>query len=134
MIFDNCRNYDTDKSPLTSILRRRLEEKNVSLENVIIKEAESCVVGTVKVKNLSFHKEVIIRATSDEWKTHEDVQCTYTKVGNTNNAYYIYDTFSFKITLPPTSRRLEFCVCYKFDELEYWDNNQVSTYIIISSM
>lgn len=41
-------------------------------------------------------------------------------------AYVIYDTFSFKLTLPPNSRNLEFCVCYRADGKEYWDNNQVS--------
>lgn len=38
----------------------------------------------------------------------------------------VYDTFSFKLTLPPKSRRIEFCVCYKCEAGEYWDNNDVS--------
>lgn len=42
-------------------------------------------------------------------------------------AYVIYDTFSFRLTLPPNSRNLEFCVCFRTDGKEYWDNNQVST-------
>lgn len=60
--------------------RRRLESIKVSLENVIVKENESMVVGTIKVKNMSFNKEVIVRASWDNWKTQEDIFCTYSQV------------------------------------------------------
>lgn len=39
------------------------------MENVIVRESESIVVGTVKVRNLSFDKEVVVRVTYDKWKT-----------------------------------------------------------------
>jgi protein phosphatase 1 regulatory subunit 3A/B/C/D/E len=97
----------------------------VSLENVIIKESESTVVGTVKVKNLSFHKEVFIRSSWDGWKSQTDTYCTFSQIVGASGAYVIYDTFSFKLTLPPHSRNLEFCVCYKADEKEHWDSNGV---------
>lgn len=106
--------------------RRKLELNNVSLENVIIKESESTVVGTVKVKNLSFHKEVFIRSTWDSWKSQTDTFCTFSQIVGASGAYVIYDTFSFKLTLPPHSRNLEFCVCFRADEKEYWDSNGVS--------
>lgn len=61
--------------------RRRLEENSVSLENVIIKEAESCIVGTVKVKNICFEKEVFVRSSWDNWKSQMDTYCTFSKVG-----------------------------------------------------
>ncbi|XP_050069709.1 uncharacterized protein LOC126557847 isoform X2 [Anopheles maculipalpis] len=109
--------------------RQKLDERNVSLENVIIKETEQLIVGTVKVKNLSYHKEVIIRSSCDSWKTHEDTFCTYSVVGNgTASAYLIFDTFSFKLTLPPKSRRIEFCAAFKCDGVEYWDNNDGRNY------
>lgn len=60
--------------------RRRLDTGNVSLENVIVKENDAMVVGTVKVRNLGFQKEVIVRATWDSWKTQEDIYCTYSQV------------------------------------------------------
>lgn len=144
----------------------------MSLENVIIKEAESMLVGTVKVKNISFQKEVIVRSTWDNWKTQQDTICTFTPVSHLkfirslswvhmgtycyneflfthiqsvikiNNlklicnelfaqicggggSYVIYDTFSFKLTLPPSSVVLEFCVCFRVDGTEYWDSNEV---------
>lgn len=38
------------------------------------------LVGTVKVKNVSFHKEVMVRSTWDNWKTQQDTICTFTPV------------------------------------------------------
>ncbi|XP_053669950.1 uncharacterized protein LOC128720310 [Anopheles nili] len=109
--------------------RQKLDDRNVSLENVIIKETEQLIVGTVKVKNLSYHKEVVIRSSCDSWKTHEDTFCTYSVVGNgAASAYLIFDTFSFKLTLPPKSRRIEFCAAFKCDGVEYWDNNDGRNY------
>lgn len=64
------------------IHRQKLDSNHVSLENVIIKENDSIVVGTVKVKNVSYHKEVIVRTTWDNWKSQEDIFCTYSPVCN----------------------------------------------------
>lgn len=72
------------------LFRQKLDSKNVSLENVIIKEAESTLVGTVKVKNLSFHKEVMVRSTWDNWKTQQDTICIFTPVS------FIYLSFQLK--------------------------------------
>lgn len=114
--------------------RRKLDQEKVSLENVIVKESEECVLGTIKVKNLSFHKEVIVRSTSDDWKTSEDTFCTFVNnnAGLGNNGHYVlYDTFSFKLTLPPKSKRIEFCVCFRCNDEEYWDNNDGKNYILL---
>ncbi|KAF7282578.1 hypothetical protein GWI33_002300 [Rhynchophorus ferrugineus] len=112
--------------------RKKLDTMMVSLENVIVKEADEQVVGTVKVKNLAFHKEVFVRMSIDEWKTHEDAFCNF--VPNNlpgTGTYVVFDTFSFKINLPPKSRRVEFCVCFKCEGLEYWDSNDSANYIIV---
>lgn len=66
------------------MFRDRIEEHYVSLENVIIKESESSVVGTVKVKNISFEKEVFVRSSWDDWKSMVDTFCTFSKLGNSN--------------------------------------------------
>ena len=89
------------------------------------------MVGTVKVKNISFEKEVIVRVTWDDWKSQQDIFCTYNKAyGPATCAHVIFDTFSFKITLPPSSKRLEFCICFRTDQQEYWDNNKGHNYTI----
>lgn len=52
----------------------------MSLENVIVKDVESVLVGTIKVRNLSFHKEVIVRASWNDWQSQEDTFCTFSQV------------------------------------------------------
>lgn len=76
----------TFRQPASDYLnfRQKLDSQNVSLENVIIKENDAMVVGTVKVKNISFQKEVIVRSSWDNWKTEQDTFCTYSPVSITN--------------------------------------------------
>lgn len=120
------------KQPASDYLsfRQKIERDYVCLENVIVKDDESLIVGTVKVKNTNFEKEVIVRVTWDDWKTQQDVFCSYARTYGPTAAYVIFDTFSFKITLPPTSKRLEFCICYRTAGKEYWDNNETKNYTI----
>ncbi|XP_045781795.1 protein phosphatase 1 regulatory subunit 3C [Maniola jurtina] len=114
--------------------RRRINEEFVSLENVIVKQDECAVDGTVKVKNLDFNKEVFIRATSDGWRTQEDTYCAFVEPGPLNQAgVSSYDTFAFRLQLPIHSRRLDFCVCFRCKGVEYWDNKNGENYTIEKS-
>jgi protein phosphatase 1 regulatory subunit 3A/B/C/D/E len=117
--------------------RKRLETKQVSLENVIVKETEEVIIGTVKVSNLSFHKEVVVRVSSDNWKTFEDAFCNFVPNAVTSSvspAYVLYDTFSFKIPLRSRARKIDFCVCFRCDGNEYWDNNDGKNYTILKKL
>lgn len=122
------------KQPASDYLtfRQTIEREFVSLENVIVRDDESIIVGTVKVKNISYQKEVVVRVTWDDWKSQQDIYCTYARAYGpvTTIAHVVFDTFSFKITLPPSSKRLEFCICYRVNNREYWDNNDNKNYTI----
>lgn len=109
--------------------RRKLDQENVSLENVIVRESEHCLVGTIKVRNLAYDKEVVVRASTDSWKTLEDIYCTYVEQPGAP-ALILYDTFRFRITLPLKSNVIEFCVRYRTDGKEYWDNNEGKNFIV----
>ncbi|KAM3955201.1 glycogen binding subunit 70E [Aphomia sociella] len=114
--------------------RRRITDECVSLENVIIKQNECAVDGTVKVKNLDFTKEVFVRLTSDGWATSEDTYCAFVESGPlSKNGSSMYDTFGFRLQLPIHSRRLDFCVCFSCKSVQYWDNNRGTNYIIEKS-
>lgn len=114
--------------------RRRITEEFVSLENVIIKQNECAVDGTVKVKNLDYNKEVFIRTSSDGWMTTEDTYCAFVESGPLNkNRESVYDTFAFRLQLPVHSRCLDFCVCFKCKGEEFWDNNKERNYAIEKS-
>lgn len=110
--------------------RRKLDLINVSLENVIVRESEQCLVGTVKVRNLAYDKEVVVRASSDSWSTHEDVHCTYVAQPGSSGSLILYDTFRFRLTLPVASNIVEFCVRYRTDGQETWDNNEGKNYLV----
>jgi protein phosphatase 1 regulatory subunit 3A/B/C/D/E len=116
--------------------RNKLDKNTVSLENVIVRDSENCLIGTVKVKNLAYDKNVAIRVTSDNWKTHDDVECTYVEqpgLVSQTAVRNLYDTFRFRIELPAKedgSRQIEFCVRYRTEGIEAWDNNDGANYIV----
>lgn len=112
--------------------RDRLEKNCVSLENVILKDYE--VKGTIKVKNLAFEKQVIVRYTSDSWQTTNEIEATYSQ---SHNRCSNYDTFMFVLNVPTDfneNKQIQFAVCYRPSGMsEYWDNNYQKNYTIISS-
>jgi len=133
--------------PASSYLdfRKRLDTDNVSLENVIVRSPDRRIVGTVKVRNLSYDKAVFVRFTYDRWTGHEDTQCTYVQnnamvnaaangscsaTGPAPNVAAIYDTFSFQLPLPINAASMEFAVCYKSADFECWDNNDGLNYCL----
>ena len=111
--------------------RKRLEESNVSLENVIVKSNENDLTGTVKVKNISFEKRVIIRSTTDNWSSHQDVNCSFVDNNTSSSVTIIYDTFSFKLSLNDSNDNVQFCVCFQSPQGEYWDNNDGKNYKLV---
>ncbi|XP_012688893.1 protein phosphatase 1 regulatory subunit 3C-B isoform X2 [Clupea harengus] len=111
--------------------RNRLKKNLVSLENCVLQDKS--LSGTIKVSNISFQKSVDLRITFDSWKNYTDIPCLYM-----NNVYGCLDidTFSFAIDLPsviPHDKSLEFCVCYKTLDQEYWDNNDGKNYKLVHS-
>ncbi|XP_061171327.1 protein phosphatase 1 regulatory subunit 3B-like isoform X3 [Saccostrea echinata] len=121
------------KQPASDYLsfRDKLEKYCVSLENVIIRDYT--VLGTVKVKNLSFEKKVILRCTFDSWETHMDVESNYVPYSETNS---MYDTFSFEFEVPTNfdqQKKMEFAVCFEADGKQLWDNNEGKNYKIFSA-
>ncbi|XP_038678106.1 protein phosphatase 1 regulatory subunit 3C-B [Scyliorhinus canicula] len=109
--------------------QNRLKKNFVCLENCTLQE--KFIAGTVTVRNLGYHKIVQIRITFNTWKSYKDVDCTFL-----NNIYGCSetDTFSFAIDLPssvPLQERIEFCVCFKYGDEIYWDNNEGKNYGIV---
>ncbi|XP_063077600.1 protein phosphatase 1 regulatory subunit 3C-B isoform X2 [Engraulis encrasicolus] len=111
--------------------RNRLKKNMVSLENCVLQD--KALSGTIKVSNVSFEKSVALRITFDSWKSHTDVPCVYM-----NNVYGCLDidTFSFAVDLPAViapGQSVEFCICYKTQIGEYWDNNDGKNYKLVQS-
>ncbi|XP_062375788.1 protein phosphatase 1, regulatory subunit 3Ca [Sardina pilchardus] len=111
--------------------RGRLLRNGVCLENCTLQER--LLTGTVKVRNLAFHKSVQVRITFDSWRSFADTPCTFM-----NNVYGCQDTdiFSFAIELPSDvapSDRVEFCICYRPADQLFWDNNDGNNYRLVQA-
>ncbi|CAB0030455.1 unnamed protein product [Trichogramma brassicae] len=118
--------------------RDKLDRHGVSLENVLVNEAEQSLVGTVKVKNLAYVKEVALRLTFDQWTSQREVVCSYVQQhgfgqSSSSSVRSLYDTFRFRVDLSPESaaaRQIDFCVRYRTDGHDYWDNNDGANYCL----
>lgn len=109
----------------------KLERDSVSLENCSV-ECNGLLSGTVKVRNHAFDKQVMIRISTDQWRTHVDRACTHNAQASSGPRH---DTFSFNIndlvrSLPANCTSAHFCVRYVCAGVEYWDNNHGRNYSI----
>ncbi len=124
----------TFKQPASDYLafREKLNRDSVSLENVILKDYN--LLGTVKVKNISFEKNVKVRCTFDSWESSSDIAAQYvpSQCGEENP----FDTFSFQISVPPNfdvHKKVQFCVCFEANGQQFWDNNNGENYGVVSA-
>lgn len=109
--------------------RDKVQKSCVSLENVIVREGDDTITGTIKVRNIAFDKEVFLRVTFDKWKSSTDIQAIFAPSGIQSSSQF--DTFSFTLCAPSSAIKfgaIEFCVCFRCNGTEYWDNNEGENY------
>jgi len=89
------------------------------------------VRGSVYVKNLSFHKEVSVRYTFDNWRTGSDRRAQY-KGPVSQFQRGLVDEFIFEIDLQTCSKptSLLFALRYSVNGHECWDNNNGKDYLV----
>lgn len=108
---------------------QRLKSQSVSLENILV--SNCTLMGTVKVKNVAYHKLVLVRCSYNGWKSFEDFNGCYVP----DSCDGTFDRFSFTISVPGSIKdgdKIEFAVCYRTvspDE-EFWDNNDGRNYVL----
>lgn len=105
----------------------RVKDNQVCLENAIIHDpVDLSISGTVRVRNLDFHKSVHIRYTTDHWKSYADLQATYCE-GSCDG---FSDKFSFTLYVHTLSigQQLEFAVRFQCKGCQYWDSNDGLNY------
>lgn len=113
--------------------KMRLESNNVCVENVVISDNET-IKGTVKVKNIDFHKCISVIVTFDDWVTKAEIPASYLHSPYDNEQF---DTFQFQFRIPncfiPSSHKIEFCVKYTVKGQHYWDNNDNVNYLVTAN-
>lgn len=113
-----------------------IENNNVALENISVNEDDhDTLLGTVKVKNLAFEKNVFLRLTFDRWLSYVDIPCMYVEPSEKSSKLNEYDTFCFSSKIPHVASRyevIEFCVCFRCGDEEYWDSNNGINYRLIT--
>lgn len=104
----------------------------VKLERVYLSIDTKTLIGAVAVRNLAFHKLVVVRFTLDYWKTTSEVVAEYNNDGRKKLAQEGYDRFTFSIKLEDQanleSKTMLFCIRYNVNGQDYWDNNNNLNY------
>lgn len=105
---------------------KQLTHNAVSLES--IDATQKALTGMIKVSNLGYQKSVIIRYTTDGWKSHEELTCYYVNPVYSSGTQSVHDTFAFQIEVDKTWTSFEFCICYSCAGSVFWDNNYGQNY------
>ena len=101
---------------------QRVNKECVVLDN--IRTESRSLQGTIRVSNLHYEKEVIVRWTHDKWRSSHDTKAVFcTNDGAT-------DRFTFE--LPINGDDVVFCIRYKTCGQEFWDNNGGNNYTVFS--
>ena len=114
----------TQPSSTSSTFNNRLGRQKICLESALADGQES-VTGTIRVVNLSFHKTVVVKWTTNDWASSAETTTTYVKGSSKDGT----DQFRFKLELGslPVGAKLEFCLKYVC-EGEHWDSNGGANY------
>ncbi|CAH0729866.1 unnamed protein product, partial [Brenthis ino] len=105
----------------------KLEKQNVCMESSRVCDGVHVTIcGSVRVRNLDFHKTVHIRYTMNRWKTYTDLQANYVQ-GSCDG---FSDRFQFILYAPCISsgQRLELAVRFQCKGQQFWDNNSGANY------
>lgn len=110
-------------------LMAKLGSKGVQLESVVCRSP--LTFATIRVSNLAFNKQVLVRVSGDNWATHNDIEAVYYQGSCDGRS----DRFCATIPAPSYngSRKLEFAICFRCSTDEYWDNNGGNNYHIALS-
>uniref|UniRef100_A0A182R725 CBM21 domain-containing protein n=1 Tax=Anopheles funestus TaxID=62324 RepID=A0A182R725_ANOFN len=106
----------------------RVREKQVNLENAAVTDPITLTItGTVRVRNLDFHKSVYVRYTLDNWRSYADLQAVYAE----NSCDGFSDKFSFTLhgNSVQVGQRIEMAVRFHCRGDQYWDNNYDMNYV-----
>lgn len=106
----------------------RVREKQVNLENAAVTDPITLTItGTVRVRNLDFHKSVYVRYSTDNWRSFSDLQASYVE----NSCDGFSDKFTFTIygNSVQVGQRIEMAMRFHCRGQQFWDNNYDTNYV-----
>lgn len=99
----------------------------IKVETVYLSTDKRSLIGRVAVKNLDFHKSVVVRYTLDYWRTTSECAAEYTQDVRRKHRGDSFDRFLFHIKIDDfsgvTDKTMFFCVRYNTAGQEFWDSN-----------
>lgn len=101
---------------------QRVVREGVVLDS--IREEPRSLHGIVRVSNLAYEKDVVVRWTHDDWRTSHDTRAYFCASDGTT------DRFGFE--LPINGDDVVFCIRYTTLRRDYWDNNRGQNYTVFS--
>lgn len=99
-----------------------VQQQNVALENAAVTDPICLTItGSVRVRNLDFHKSVHLRYSTDGWRSFADMQATYVE----NSCDGFSDKFTFILfgNALQIGERIEIAVRFSCKGQQFWDNN-----------
>ena len=104
----------------------RVTRQYICLESVVCDKA---IIGFVRVLNIAYKKEVVVRYTGDGWKTFREESAEHLSISSDGTM----DTFFFRIPLLSFLKEVnnvEFAIRYNVRGNVYWDNNAFKNYSV----
>ncbi len=105
--------------------RDGIVQKRVSVESFTCTEHGN-VTGTIKVCNLAYDKQVLVRYSQNGWITSSNSEARYKSSSGESDQFQFQIPFNISV-----SHYLEFAVCYRVSGGEFWDNNEGRNYGVI---
>ncbi|XP_065079796.1 glycogen-binding subunit 76A isoform X2 [Ochlerotatus camptorhynchus] len=106
----------------------RVREKQVNLENAAVTDPVNLTItGTVRVRNLDFHKSVYVRYSTDNWRSFSDLQACY--VENSCDGFSDKFTFTIHGNSVQIGQRIEMAIRFHSRGQQFWDSNYSTNYV-----
>lgn len=112
----------------------------VILESIKLNSFKTALIGFVYVRNICYQKKIIVRLTTDDWKSYVEIDSANYICSNNIFKYSDeqsnYDKFSFIIKLGSLCNfnqllDIQFCIEYVAGPNVYWDNNDGKNYHLV---
>ena len=104
----------------------RVTREYICLESLVCDKA---IIGFVRVLNIAYKKDVVVRFTEDGWKTFREEPAEHLSISIDGSM----DTFFFRISLLSLwnkTGKVEFAIRYNARGNVYWDNNFFKNYSV----